>query len=51
MVDDDFITVVRNNENVFLHYPVYNDAGEIEKMNVDYLDAAVEVLKAVKNVK
>ena len=27
------------------------DAGEIEKMNVDYLDAAVEVLKAVKNVK
>ena len=31
MVDDDFITAVRNNENVFLHYPVYNDAGEIEK--------------------
>ena len=27
------------------------DAGEIEKMNVDYLDAAVDVLKAVKNVK
>lgn len=27
------------------------DAGEIEKMNVDYLDKAVEVLKAVKNVK
>lgn len=31
MVDDDFITAVRNNENIFLHYPVYNDTGEIEK--------------------
>ena len=31
MVDDDFITAVRNNENIFLHYPVYNDEGEIEK--------------------
>lgn len=27
------------------------DLGEIEKMNVDYLDGAIEVLKAVKNVK
>ena len=27
------------------------DAGEIEKMNADYLDGAVEVLKRVKNVK
>ena len=27
------------------------DAGEIEKMNVDYLDEAVDVLKTVKNVK
>ena len=31
MVDDDFITAVRNNEKVFLHYPVYNDNGEIER--------------------
>ena len=31
MVDDEFITAVRNNENVFLHYPVYNDEGQIEK--------------------
>lgn len=27
------------------------DAGEIEKMNVDYLDGAVEALKRVRNVK
>lgn len=31
MVDDDFITAVKNNANVFLHYPVYNNNGEIEK--------------------
>ena len=31
MVDDDFITAVKNNENVFLHHPVYNKNGEIEK--------------------
>lgn len=31
MVDDDFITAVRNDDNVFLHYPVYNEYGEIEK--------------------
>lgn len=31
MVDNDFITAVKNNENVFLHYPVYNNNGEIEK--------------------
>lgn len=31
MVDDDFITAVKNNENIFLHYPVYNNNGEIEK--------------------
>ena len=27
------------------------DAGEIEKMGVDYLDGAIEVLKQVKNIK
>ena len=31
MVDDDFITAVRNNENIYLHHPVYNNKGEIEK--------------------
>lgn len=31
MVDNDFITAVKNNENVYLHYPVYNDNGEIER--------------------
>ena len=31
MVDDDFMTAVRNNENIFLHYPVYNNDGKIEK--------------------
>lgn len=31
MVDDDFITAVKNNENIYLHYPVYNDDGEIER--------------------
>ena len=31
MVDDDFMTAVRNNEKVFLHYPVYNDEGKIER--------------------
>ena len=30
MVDDDFITAVRNDKTVFLHYPVYNENGEIE---------------------
>ena len=27
------------------------DAGQIEKMNVNYLDTAVEVLKTVRNIK
>lgn len=31
MVDNDFITAVKNNENIHLHYPVYNDNGEIER--------------------
>ena len=31
MVDDDFITAVRNDEKIYLHYPVYNDEGKIEK--------------------
>lgn len=30
MVDDDFISAVRSNENIFLHYPVYNEDGKIE---------------------
>ena len=29
MVDDDFITAVRNNESIYLHYPVYSDDGKI----------------------
>lgn len=31
MVDDDFITAVKNDKSVYLHYPVYNQNGEIEK--------------------
>lgn len=31
MVDDEFITAVKNNKNIFLHYPVYNKDGQIEK--------------------
>lgn len=31
MVDNDFMTAVRNDEDIFLHYPVYNDDGSIEK--------------------
>lgn len=31
MVDDEFITAVKNDENVFLHHPVYNEDGEIER--------------------
>jgi len=31
MIDDDFITAVKNNENVWLHYPVYDDNGKILK--------------------
>lgn len=30
MVDDDFITAVRNDEDIWLHHPVYNDEGKIE---------------------
>lgn len=37
MVDDDFITAVRNNEKVFLHYPVYNDNGEIERNSDNWI--------------
>jgi len=31
MVDDDFITAVRNNEEVWLHHPVYDEEGNILK--------------------
>ncbi len=31
MVDDDFMTAVRNGESIFLHYPVYDNNGKIEK--------------------
>jgi len=31
MIDDDFITAVRKNKNIFLHYPVYDDNGKILK--------------------
>ena len=30
MVDDKFIIAVKNNEKVFLHYPVYSEDGKIE---------------------
>lgn len=30
MVDDKFMTAVKNNEKVFLHYPVYSEDGKIE---------------------
>lgn len=29
MVDDNFINAVKNNENIFLHYPVYDENGKI----------------------
>lgn len=31
MVDDDFMKSVENNENIFLHYPVYDDEGKLIK--------------------
>ena len=31
MVDDEFMDAVKNNKTVFLHHPVYNDEGKIEK--------------------
>jgi len=31
MVDDDFISAVRNNEKVYLHYPVYDEEGKLLK--------------------
>jgi ribonucleoside-diphosphate reductase alpha chain len=31
MVDDDFISAVKANRNVFLHYPVYDEDGKILK--------------------
>lgn len=31
MVDDDFMNAVKNNSNIYLHYPVYNEDGKIEK--------------------
>lgn len=31
MIDDDFITAVRNDEEVILHHPVYDENGRIEK--------------------
>lgn len=30
MVDDNFITAVREDKNVWLHHPVYNEIGQIE---------------------
>ena len=31
MVDDDFINAVKENKDIFLHYPVYNENGTLEK--------------------
>lgn len=31
MVDNDFIYAVKNNKNIFLHYPVYDNQGKIIK--------------------
>jgi len=31
MVDNDFISAVKNDENIFLHYPVYTPDGTLEK--------------------
>lgn len=31
MVDDDFISAVKENKNIYLHYPVYSDDGKILK--------------------
>lgn len=31
MVDDDFITAVREGKTIWLHHPVYNNEGKIEK--------------------
>lgn len=31
MVDDDFISAVKNDEEVYLHHPVYDEEGNIEK--------------------
>lgn len=30
MVDDDFITAVKNDEDIYLHHPVYDENGRIE---------------------
>lgn len=37
MVDDDFITAVRNDEDVWLHHPVYNEEGKIEKDSKNWI--------------
>ena len=37
MVDDDFITAVRNNEDIWLHHPVYNEEGKIEKNESNWI--------------
>lgn len=37
MVDDDFITAVRKDEDVYLHYPVYNENGEIENNSENWI--------------
>ena len=37
MVDDAFITAVRNDEDVYLHYPVYNENGEIENNSENWI--------------
>jgi ribonucleoside-diphosphate reductase alpha chain len=29
MIDDDFMNAVENNEDIYLHYPVYNEKGYI----------------------
>ena len=31
MVDDEFMDAVKNNKTIFLHHPVYNNEGKIEK--------------------
>lgn len=31
MVDDDFVTAVKNDKDIYLHYPVYDDNGNIVK--------------------
>lgn len=37
MVDDDFINAVRNEEDIWLHHPVYNEEGKIEKNESNWI--------------